>query len=72
MRLIGVRFSHMIPITMQMSLFENNVEKLGLYKAVDTIKNQYGSKVISKAITINLPNETNRDSKPVNRKKSAD
>lgn len=51
-RLLGVRFSHMIPITMQMSLFENNVEKLSLYKAVDDIKDRYGSKLVTKAAIV--------------------
>ena len=49
-RLLGVRFSHMIPITMQMSLFENNVEKLQLYKAVDDIKERFGSKHLTIAV----------------------
>ncbi len=51
-RLLGVRFSHMIPMTMQMSLFENNVEKLQLYKAVDDIKDRFGSKLVAKAVTV--------------------
>ena len=50
-RLIGVRFSHLIPFTMQMSLFDNQVEKLQLYKAVDEIKDRYGSNLITKAVT---------------------
>ncbi|MCX6318015.1 MAG: DNA polymerase IV [Bacteroidetes bacterium] len=49
-RLLGVRFSHMIPITTQMSLFDNNVEKLNLYKAVDDIKERFGSKLVTKAV----------------------
>jgi DNA polymerase-4 len=49
--LLGVRFSQMIPFTMQMSLFDNNAEKLQLYKAVDNIKNRFGSKSIKKAAT---------------------
>lgn len=51
-RLLGVRFSQLIPFTMQMSLFDNNVEKLNLYKAVDNIKNQFGSKLVGKASSI--------------------
>ena len=51
-RLLGVRFSQMIPFTMQMSLFENNAEKLNLYKAVDDIKDRFGSKSVTKAIII--------------------
>ena len=50
-RLLGVRFSQLIPFTMQMSLFENNAEKLNLYKAVDDIKDRYGSKLVTKAVT---------------------
>ncbi len=49
-RLLGVRFSHMIPLTMQMSLFDNNMEKLHLYKAVDDIKERFGSKSVTKAV----------------------
>lgn len=71
-RLLGVRFSHFIPFTMQMSLFENNAEKLGLYKAVDDIKNQYGSKVISKATTTGLPVGTNGNTTRHNKKKLPD
>lgn len=51
-RLLGVRFSQMIPFTMQMSLFENNAEKLNLYKAVDDIKDRFGSKSVTKAAII--------------------
>jgi DNA polymerase-4 len=49
-RLLGVRFSQLIPITMQMSLFERNVEKLNLYKAVDDIKERFGSEFLTKAV----------------------
>jgi len=51
-RLLGVRFSHLIPITMQMSLFDNNAGKLNLYKAVDEIKDRFGNKLVTKAVTI--------------------
>jgi DNA polymerase-4 len=71
-RLLGVRFSQMIPFTMQMSLFENNVEKLGLYKAIDNIKNQFGSKIISKAATTGLTDGTNRNTTRHNKKKEAE
>ena len=70
-RLVGVRFSQFIPFTMQMSLFENNAEKLNLYRAVDNIKNQFGSKAISKAATSALTEGTNRSTTRHNKKKSA-
>jgi DNA polymerase-4 len=41
-RLLGVRFSHLVPMTMQMNLFDDAAEKLQLFKAVDGIKNQFG------------------------------
>jgi DNA polymerase-4 len=53
-RLIGVRFSQLIPISTQISLFENNVEKLNLYKAVDEIKDRYGKGVVKKAVNTSL------------------
>lgn len=48
-RLVGVRFSHLVPMTIQMNLFDDAVEKLELFKAVDQIKNQFGSDAVTKA-----------------------
>lgn len=48
-RLLGVRFSHLIPMTMQMDLFDNATEKMELYKAMDNIKQLFGTKAITKA-----------------------
>jgi DNA polymerase-4 len=50
----------MIPITMQMSLFENNVEKLNLYKAVDEIKERFGSQLVTKAV-VSKPKSDNEE-----------
>lgn len=50
-RLLGVRFSHLIPFNIQMNLFDQSKEKLQLYKAVDKIKNQFGYDVITKGRT---------------------
>lgn len=57
-RLLGVRFSQLIPITLQMSLFENNVEKLNLYKAVDEIKGRFGTKLLTKAVVAKKKKDT--------------
>lgn len=51
-RLLGVRFSHLVPMTLQMNLFDNAAERLELYKAVDKIKNQFGKGLITKATAI--------------------
>jgi len=55
---------------MQMSLFENNAEKLNLYKAVDDIKDRFGSKAVIKAVTSHLSENINRNTTRHNRKKS--
>jgi DNA polymerase-4 len=68
-RLLGVRFSQLISFTMQMSLFENNAEKLNLYKAVDDIKNQFGTGVISKAVSSNLHEGSSHGTSRLNKKK---
>lgn len=52
-RLLGVRFSQLIPLNLQMSLFDNQVEKLQLYKAVDEIKDRFGKKSVTKGINTN-------------------
>jgi len=54
-RLVGVRFSHLLPMTVQMNLFENAKEKLELYKTVDDIKNQFGKDAVTKAIGLKPP-----------------
>jgi DNA polymerase-4 len=48
-RLLGVRFSHLVPFTVQMNLFTTTDEKIELYKAVDEIKNVFGNSVLTKA-----------------------
>ena len=52
LRLLGVRFSHLVPMTIQINLFDDAVEKLELYKAVDNIKNQFGSDAVLKATSL--------------------
>jgi DNA polymerase-4 len=51
-RLLGVRFSRLVPVTLQMNLFDNAQEKLDLYKTVDSIKNQFGSGAVTKATAL--------------------
>ena len=49
-RLIGVRFTDLIPGNYQINLFEDSQEKIRMYQAIDSIKRQYGEKFIHKAI----------------------
>ena len=58
-RLLGVRCSHFVPMTLQMSLFENKAEKLNLYKAVDGIKDRYGKGSVTKAAIIKPDSDSN-------------
>ena len=48
-RLLGVRFSHLIPVTMQMNLFDRSEQKLQLYQTMDAIKNRFGWESLGKA-----------------------
>ncbi|MGE5518912.1 MAG: DNA polymerase IV [Candidatus Dadabacteria bacterium] len=57
-RLLGVRFSHLIPMTVQMNLFNNSLDKLELYKTVDEIKNQFGVQALTKAISMKKKPDT--------------
>lgn len=45
-RLIGVRFSSLINGTCQLSLFDDDAKKIGLYKSLDNIRDNYGSQSI--------------------------
>src|SRR5258705_7830740 len=70
-RLLGVRFSQLIPFTMQMSLFEDSAEKLNLFKAVDDIKDRFGSKAVKKAVTSKLEDGAHKHLAQHNKKKEA-
>ncbi|OFX89093.1 MAG: DNA polymerase IV [Bacteroidetes bacterium GWF2_33_16] len=49
-RLIGVRFSHMVYGTQQLSLFDDTPKMMRLYYAIDKMKIRYGIKAIKRAI----------------------
>jgi DNA polymerase-4 len=68
-RLLGVRFSHMIPFTMQMSLFDNRVEKLQLYKAVDDIKDRFGTSSVTKAVNSGMKDGAGKKTSRFNKNK---
>ncbi|MDI3318220.1 DNA polymerase IV [Pinibacter soli] len=48
-RLIGVRLSELTDEAMQTSLFTDVQKKSGLYKAIDDVKNKFGSDLLTKA-----------------------
>ena len=48
-RLIGVRFTNLIPGNYQINLFEDTQEHIQLYRAIDSIKSQFGEKLLMRA-----------------------
>lgn len=48
-RLIGVRFSHLIPGNYQINLFQDSEEMIRLYQALDSVNHQYGRFMIMRA-----------------------
>jgi DNA polymerase-4 len=45
-RLLGVRFSHLVPGNDQINMFEDTEHQIRLYQAIDSIKHQYGEKLV--------------------------
>ena len=48
-RLIGVRFSHLVQGNYQYNLFEDCTEQLQLYNAMDKMRNRYGQDAVQRA-----------------------
>jgi len=48
-RLIGIRFSHLVSGNYQINLFEDTEEQLSLYQALDTIRTRFGDRSVIRA-----------------------
>lgn len=48
-RLIGIRFTHLVSGNYQINLFEDTEEALNLYQAMDHLRNKYGDKSVVRA-----------------------
>ena len=48
-RLVGIRFSHLVSGNYQINLFDDTEEVLNLYNAMDTIRKRYGDKSVIRA-----------------------
>ncbi len=48
-RLIGIRFSHLVPGNYQINLFEDTEEALNLYAAMDNLRERFGDKTVLRA-----------------------
>ncbi len=51
-RLIGVRFSHLVGGVQQLDLFEDTPEMIRLYLALDNLRHRYGRKAVLRAVGI--------------------
>lgn len=53
-RLIGVRFSHLIGGSYQMRLFEDSEKLIKLYQSMDIIRNRFGQQAVIRAVTMGV------------------
>ncbi len=51
-RLVGVRYSHLVQGNYQMDLFQDSPKLLSLYQAMDNIRNRYGQDAVKRAIAM--------------------
>jgi DNA polymerase-4 len=51
-RLLGIRFTHLIPGNYQISLFDDTQEMIRLYQAIDHVKKRFGEKTIVRAVGV--------------------
>jgi DNA polymerase IV len=49
-RLIGVKFSHLVQGTPQLNLFEDTPEMVRLYQAMDKMRQRYGKRAVERAV----------------------
>ncbi len=53
-RLIGVRFSHLVGGSYQMRLFEDSEKLIKLYQSMDIIRNRFGDQAVKRAVTMGV------------------
>jgi DNA polymerase-4 len=53
-RLIGVRFSHLIGGTYQMRLFEDSEKLIRLYQSMDYVRKRFGDQAVKRAVTMGV------------------
>ncbi|RNL90314.1 DNA polymerase IV [Sinomicrobium pectinilyticum] len=64
-RLIGVRFSHLVHGNYQINLFEDTEESIRLYQALDKIRERYGDRSVIRAASMGV-NTIGRMTNPFN------
>ena len=53
-RLIGVRFSHIVGGTYQMRLFEDSEKLIKLYQSMDYVRKRFGDQAVKRAVTMGV------------------
>ncbi|HEU4551817.1 MAG TPA: DNA polymerase IV [Chitinophaga sp.] len=56
-RLVGIRFSHLVQGNYQISLFDDTQEMIALYQAIDHIKNRFGWQYLMKGTNVVAPGQ---------------
>jgi DNA polymerase IV len=51
-RLLGIRFTRLIPGSYQIKLYEDTQEMIRLYQSIDSIKRQFGEKAVLRAVGV--------------------
>ncbi|MGB0165248.1 MAG: DNA polymerase Y family protein [Luteibaculum sp.] len=51
-RLVGVRYSHLVQGNYQMDLFQDSPKMLSLYRAMDNIRNRFGQDAVKRAVAM--------------------
>jgi len=51
-RLVGVRFTNLVAGSYQINIFEDSQEMIGLYQAIDSVKKQFGEKLLFRGACI--------------------
>lgn len=60
-RLIGIRFSHLVGGGQQIRLFEDSEEMINLYSAMDKIRKKFGQTAVKRAIAMESSNMSNEN-----------
>ena len=64
-RLVGVRFSHLVRGGYQINLFEDTEELISLYQAMDRMNKRFGTRSVQRAVSLGV---THREFNPFNGK----
>jgi DNA polymerase-4 len=53
-RMIGVKFSHLVQGNYQYNLFEDSAQQILLYQAMDKMRKRYGKDAIQRAVGLEI------------------